>query len=421
MHKVIEKYILDNNLSNEAEVWPLLKYQMTRHIILSKGGVEDMEFKSKSYVSLLIFLIVSLCNLYMARFRNKKAAYFGAFSRVSINEGMIYDEFLSSDKQQKQCILYHCSNFEDAKILTCFTHGVIFENLIVKLLVVFIKHFGYYSRTPSLSEDFIELLIREYGVSQKQVEAILQDYECKKAAYKKLMKWLGVQNVEIVSAYTKPAIVSAANELGIKTLEYQHGLLAPYHPSYHYAGVELWRSSMLPTRLKLYSSFWQIKMREANYVPEEEIEFEGALPQACEEVKKQIYEQVGNDKFFLFTGQGICYVDIAEFINGLIDKYPNYTVVYRPHPRENRNYIQLISLVNNSRLKVIDRKVCLNTLALINAAQAHFSIFSSCHFDALELLGKTYVLDVIDNNIMKMGKDDKNIIFVSNANQIYDI
>ncbi|WP_223975853.1 hypothetical protein [Vibrio sp. B1FIG11] len=103
------------------------------------------------------------------------------------------------------------------------------------------------------------------------------DYECKKAAYKKLIQWLGVVRVEVVSAYTKPAIVSAANGLGIETLEYQHGLLAPYHPSYHYTGDRLWRSSMLPNRLKLYSSFWQMKMREANFVKEDAIEVEGGV------------------------------------------------------------------------------------------------------------------------------------------------
>lgn len=420
MHKVVETHILENNLSSEAEVWPLLKYQMTRHITLSKG-VEDMEFKSKSYMSLLLSLIVSFCNLFRARFSKKKVAYFGAFSRVSINDGMIYDEFVSAEKQQKLCILYHCSNFEGAKVLTCFKRGVIFENLIVKLLVLFIKRFGWYSRTPSLSEEFIELLIREYGVSQKQVEAILLDYGCKKAAYKKLLKWLGVQNVEIVSAYTKPAIVSAASELGIQTLEYQHGLLAPYHPSYHYAGVELWRSSMLPTRLKIYSSFWQMKMREANFVPEDKIEVEGALPQVCEEVKKQIFKQVGNDKFFIFTGQGICYADVAEFVTGLIEQFPDYTVVYRPHPREHQNHIQLSTIVQNDNFKVIDREAYQDTLTLIGASKAHFSIFSSCHFEALELLGRTYVLDVVENNLMKEGGEDENIIFITKASQIMDI
>jgi hypothetical protein len=70
MHKVVETYILENNLSNEAEVWPLLKYQMTRHVTLS-GEVEDMEFKSKSYVSLFFSLIVSFINLLRARFNKK--------------------------------------------------------------------------------------------------------------------------------------------------------------------------------------------------------------------------------------------------------------------------------------------------------------------------------------------------------------
>lgn len=420
MHKVVETYILKNNLSNEAEVWPLLKYQMTRHVTLS-GEVEDMEFKSKSYVSLFFSLILSLINLFRARLNKKNTAYFGAFSRVSVHKGVVYDEFVSEEQQTGMIPLYHCSNFERVKTLTCLKHGVIFENLIVKLLCLFIKHLSSDARVPVLSDGFIELLNQEYGVSKQKIQAILVDYECKKVAYKLLLKWLGVQNVEIISAYTKPAIVSAANDLGLSTLEYQHGLLAPYHPSYYYSGPELWRSSLLPTRLKLHSNFWQMKMRKANFVDKEAIEVEGALPKTCDEIKKQAFSLVGNNKYFIFTGQGICYSEVATFIQDLISKYPDYTVVYRPHPREHQNHTRLSEKVANSRFKVIDRDSWQDTLSLVGASKAHFSIFSSCHFEALELLGKTYVLDVVENNVMKQDEEDGNIIFITKASQIMDI
>ena len=420
MHKVVETHILENNLSNEAEVWPLLKYQMTRHVTLS-GEVEDMEFKSKSYVSLFFSLIVSFINLLRARFNKKDTAYFGAFSRVSLSKEVIHDEFVSEEQQKNMSLLYHCSNFEGAQVLTCLKRGVIFENLIVKLLCLFIKRSGRYAKEPILSDSFIELLNQEYKVSKKKIQVILVDYECKKMAYKILLKWLDVQKVEIVSAYTKPAIVSAANELGIMTLEYQHGLLAPYHPSYCYSGVKLWRSSLLPKRLKLYSNFWQMKMRKANFVDKEAIEVEGALPETSDEIKKQVFLNIGSDKYFVFTGQGICYSEVATFISGLIDKYPDYIIVYRPHPREHKNHTRLSEKVANSRFKVIDRDSWQDTLSLIGASKAHFSIFSSCHFEALELLGKTYVLDVVQNNVMKQDEEDGNIIFITKASQIMDI
>lgn len=420
MHKAVETYILERSLSHEEEVWPLLKYQMTRHVTLS-GEVEDMEFKSKSYSSLFLSLILSLINLLKARFNKKNTAYFGAFSRVSLSKDLIHDEFVSSEQQKRMSLLYHCSNFEKVKTLTCLKHGVVFENLIVKLLCLIIKRFINNDRVAMLSDGFIELLNQEYGVSKKKIHAILIDYECKKAAYKLLLKWLGVSNVEIISTYTKPAIVSAANELGLSTLEYQHGLLAPYHPSYHYTGLELWRSSLLPKRLKLNSNFWKMKMREANFVGKEAIEVEGALPKTCDEIKEQAFSLVGNDKYFIFTGQGICYSEIASFISELLDKYSDYTVVYRPHPREHQNHTQLSDKVADSRFKVIDRDRWQETLSLIGASRAHFSIFSSCHFEALELLGKTYVLDVVENNVMKQDDEDENIVFITNAAQIMDL
>lgn len=415
MHKVVEKYIIENNLNNEAEVWPLLKYRMTRYITLSKG-VEDMEFVSKSYVTLFLFLVISIINLLRVRFSKKTTAYFGAFSRVSISDGIIYDEFVSVEKQQNICTLYHCSNFEKLKILTCFKRGVIFENLLVKLLCLFIKGSSDNKSAPLLSEGFFNLLNQEYGVSKHEILGILLDYESKKVSYKLLLKWLGVLNVEIVSAYTKPAIVSAANELGIITLEYQHGLLAPYHPSYHYTGQELWRSSMLPTRLKLYSRFWEIKMCEANFIQKDAIELEEALPQVSDDVKKQIFTQVGSDKFFIFTGQGLCYSEVSKFVIDVLEKYPDYIFIYRPHPREFQNYYQLSAKVDNVRFKIINRKEHQDTLTLIAASKAHFSIFSSCHFEAVELLGRTYVLDIIENNVMKV-TEDKNIIFITSASQ----
>lgn len=420
MHKVVEAYILENNLSNEAEVWPLLKYQMTRYVTLS-GGVEDMEFKSKSYVSLLFPLLLSSINLLRARFSKKLTAYFGALSRVSVGKDVVHDEFVSGEQLSDMAPLYHCSNFEGVKILTCLKHGVIFENLIVKLLCLFIKRLSNDVRAPVLSDGFIELLNQEYGVSKQKIQAILVDYECKKVAYKLLLKWLGVQKVEIVSAYTKPAIVSAANDLGLSTLEYQHGLLAPYHPSYYYSGLELWRSSLLPKRLKLHSNFWQMKMREANFVEKEAIEVEGALPKTCVAIKKQAFSLVGNDKYFIFTGQGICYSEVTTFISGLIDKFPDHTIVYRPHPREHQNHTQLSEKIAHSRFKIIDRDSWQDTLSLVGASKAHFSIFSSCHFEALELLGKTYVLDVVENNVMKQDDEDENIVFITKASQIMDI
>ncbi|HDM8209018.1 TPA: hypothetical protein P0E34_004259 [Vibrio campbellii] len=420
MHKVVETYILNNNLKNEAEVWPLIKCQMYRHVRLSKN-VDDMEYKSTSYLPLFLALLLSVFNILRTKFNKKEAAYFGAFSRVSIQKGQLHDEFVSQEKQKKMCTLYHCSNFEGVELSACFKRGVIFENLIVKLLGLIIKRGGWFPQPPVLSERFFELLSQEYDVSKEKIQGILLDYECKKAAYKKLIQWLGVVRVEVVSAYTKPAIVSAANGLGIETLEYQHGLLAPYHPSYHYTGDKLWRSSMLPNRLKLYSSFWQMKMREANFVKEDAIEVEGGLSPVHHDAKKQVFSKVGSEKFFLFTGQGLCYSEVSTFIIDLIAKYPDYTVVYRPHPREHQNHEQLSLKINNDRFIVIDRETHQDTLTLIGASRAHFSIFSSCHFEAIELLGKTYVLDIIEHNLMKEGGEDENIIFITNASQIMDI
>lgn len=420
MHEIVENFILKNNLKTEAEAWPLLKSHMTRERIFSEG-VSDFQFKSKLSTALVICMLISFCNLFFARFRRRKTGYFGAFSRVSIRGGIMHDEFVSGAKLKEVCLLYHSSIFLRAYPLACIKRGIIFENLVIRVFCIFIKRFGRFSRSLSLSQDFLELLVSEYGVSSKQVNGILLDYECKKVAYKKLYKWLRIRNVEVVSAYTKPAIVSAANELCINTLEYQHGLLAPYHPSYHFAGIKLWPSSMLPARLILSSRFWQSKMCKANYVLEDHIKIDNVLTKSSREMMRQVFELVGTDRFFIFTGQGMFYKEIAEFISGLIEEFPGYTVVYRPHPREYSNHTHLSALVMNDNFKVLDRDAFQDTLTLISSSKAHFSVYSSCHFEALELLGRTFVLDIMENNIMKEGGADEKIIFITKASQILHV
>jgi hypothetical protein len=98
-------------------------------------------------------------------------------------------------------------------------------------------------------------------------------------------------------------------------------------------------------------------------------------------------------KFVLFTGQGVIYNEIINFFeNGKKWLSENKLIlVYKAHPSEE---VGLNNPIN---------KFCLNSESFhfesdnvlresfISNCEAHIAVYSSCHFDAVDLIGKTYV------------------------------
>jgi len=420
MYKDIERYIIDNKLKNESEVWPLLKYKITRKDTID-NDTTDMEYKSNSYIRILIAALISVINLFLSIFRRKEAVFFGALTRAKISSNGIQDEFIGKKLQGNCFFLYHCANFETINLYFALKQGVIFENVVVKIFNLisrrkYTKEFDGY-----LSNDFLALLKEKYDLSEEQIISLLVDFRLKRDAYKSIIQFLKVNKVLVVSSYTKPAIVSAANRLNKATIEYQHGLLAPFHPSYQYAGSTSWCSTFIPKEIVLSSNFWKHNMEKANFVALEGILLAQDAQSSINLDQQAVFDKLGYNNFVTFTGQGICYNEIIVFIKEFLIEYPNYILVYRPHPREHNNYTTVVKKVADPRLHVVDRNLLQNTTALINASKAHFSIYSSCHFEALELLGKTYVLDVMKNNLMQIDCKNDNIIFFKSVSQITNL
>jgi len=414
-----ETFILKNNLEREREVWPLLKFHILRKTHIP-DNVTDMEFKSSSYLKNLYALLISLINICIALFNNnKKKVFFGAFTRVKVSKSSINDEFICQKEIGNNFLLYHCSNFESVKILDCLRHGIIFENVIVHLFFNFYKLFTKKkSNLKNFDREFLSILKNHHNLSSDKVELILRDFYIKKNIYSFLIRLLNINEVNVVSSYTKSSVISAAVELNKKVIEHQHGLLAPYHESYTYGGEQVWKSTLLPGWLVIYSSYWYRKMESSNFVVPSKIKVKSRDLIVTKEDDEIIENFCDGREYYIFTGQGLCYDEIVLFIQELLKAEPQKLVVYRPHPREYKNYSVLVDRISNSNFITINRDQLRNTSSLISGALAHISIFSSCHFDAIEILGKTYVLDVVDGNIMSKGGEDDSILFIKHPKHI---
>ena len=420
MFRDIERKIIASQSKKDIEYWPLLKHEICIRKSRQGGGT-DFQYKSPLNVRLFIALLLSLLNLLIACITPHKTAFFGASSRAIIKNNKITDEFLSENQLSSCILLYHCSNYEKICLKTVFKKKVIFENLIMKLYTG-VK--GLFINKRSISHNYLSvstlnLVKQEYGLDDVDLDIIFFNFECKIHFYTLLLRMIKINKLYLISSYTKTALVSSANNLKISTLEYQHGVVAPYHPSYYYTGKNVWDSTLLPTALCLSSSFWLTFMKNANFVSKLSVN-ESTLVKYDGKIKLDDFCRSLRDKgdYVIFTGQGISYDDVFDFIREFLNVNPELNFIYRPHPREHLNYRRYTENILSSNFFVVDRDSYQDTKQLILGAKAHISIFSSCHFEAIELLNKTYVLDILDDNVMAAGKGDANIIFFKKAHEL---
>lgn len=419
MFKYIESIMIEEQSSKAMEYWPLIKHAITIRLAHDKRG-EDLQYKSSSKVRLVIALVISLFNLFQHVFTSKKAMFFGASSRAVIKNNKLVDEFLPKEKLEECVLMYHCSNFENVSLVGAFKNKVIFENLLMKVFIGLTK--GLYKNKLSSSRYFslpvLAYIYKNYGLDEGELDSILYEFERKIKFYNLIFKFLNIKKVSVISSYTKAAIVSSANQLNIETKEYQHGVVAPYHPLYKFTGETPWSSSLLPKLLVLSSSYWLSSMQASNFISHKGLTVNDKKNVNTLESNCILNNIIGNDSYILFTGQGICYQGVFDFIHDFLMIYPNITFVYRPHPREHLNYLDYTKNVSSNNFLVIDREVFSDTTSLIRGAKKHISIFSSCHFEALELLNETFVLDIIADNIMEAGRGDANIVFFKKAQEL---
>ena len=419
MFKEIEKLMVEGHSKKDIEYWPLLKH----HIIIrqaNKNGIEDLQYKSSSKIRLLFAFFLSVSNLLRAYFAPHTKAFFGASSRAIIKKGSLKDEFVSEDKLADFTLLYHCSNYEKICLKTAFKKRIIFENLLMKCYTIirsmFFKKDGI--SNEYFSSEMLGSLKENFALKKSDIDLILFDFENKKRFYTLLLRFLNVDKTWLISSYTKSAIISASNNLQIETTELQHGVVAPYHPSYSFAGARLWGSSLLPINLLLTSSFWLSFMEKSNFVDKLNISVNELAKDNTNILDTYCSSLQEGGGYILFTGQGVCYNKVFDFIREFLSLNPMVKFVYRPHPREHLNYLAYTEHILSDNFIVIDRDSYANTKQLVCGAKAHISIFSSCHFEAIELLNKTYVLDIIDNNLMEAGRGDDNIVFFKSAHEL---
>ena len=184
-----------------------------------------------------------------------------------------------------------------------------------------------------ISKKIASQLCRTFGVPEKEgyytrfIYKRFLYYRFFRDYWKKFLQRKNPGSVVVVNAYSSEnmPLIQAANEMGIKTVEIQHGTMGSRHIAYNYPpGVY----NFFPKYLLVWGAFWRDTTRLP--IPEGNCVISGFpfLEKSMREVKATKQYDV------LFISQITIGEQMIRYAKELAEHHPELSIVYKLHPSE---------------------------------------------------------------------------------------
>ncbi len=256
-------------------------------------------------------------------------------------------------------------------------------------------------------------------LSTENISRVVNNFKREYDYYTKILVKHSPKKLYVVVAYFKHSLVAAANDLGIETIEIQHGTITSFHIGYSYpANIKI---PYFPKKLRLWGKFWydisQLPIDEKN------ISYDG-FPFLHQEIEK--YSDIVRDELrILFISQGTIGKSLVDMALEFASQNKEFKVVYRLHPSEagkwkvlypklysfsmeNRNIVVEAAIENPLYRSFAESKfvVGVYSTALIE------SLAASCRLILVDLPGVEYFQDLIDRELVKKVKNIDELLSV---------
>lgn len=230
--------------------------------------------------------------------------------------------------------------------------------------------------------------------------------------YKTLFQRLHPKRLVVVVGYAYGDAIRAAKDLGIETVEIQHGTFSRYHLGYSYPGVEQ-ALDYFPDTFMAWGAFW----RDMRVLPlaAERIQLAG-FPYFHHLKHQQAQVQKQPNKIVVLS-QGALGARIAERVYTLREALKDHQIVYKLHPGEFtrwQEYEHLVRLAEMPNVQIVKQA---NLYELFASASYQVGVFSTAVYEGigfgcttllLDLPGVEYMADLFDDGLAQLirGEED---------------
>jgi hypothetical protein len=240
---------------------------------------------------------------------------------------------------------------------------------------------------------------KSFGVGIMPVQEILGQilfHHWVKQVYKLALRWWRPE-VVLAQGEGEFALVAAARELGIPSVEFQHGY---FDGSRHY--MYSWSAYARPFRSQMpiadfffvYGNYWAEMLYQTGFWADEVLPV-GSL-RVDAHSRKPIEPRSEDRLNILYTSTGVDRHEVTRFLLEALRDWPGSLkpkLTFKLHPgydTDPRPFTE--EIVQNSDVEVLLGDEEPSTFDLMRKADVHISIGSTCHFEAVALGTPTIVL-----------------------------
>ena len=244
--------------------------------------------------------------------------------------------------------------------------------------------------------------------------------------YNKLLQKRNPKKIYLVCSYTyKKALIAAAKNLEIETIELQHGTIDKLHMGYSYPGQN--EIEYFPDKLYLFGQYWKETLQYP--IENEKLVIKG-FPYF--NFQKKYYENIQKKtNQLLIISQGTIGKKLSEIICNEENLLKDFNVIYKLHPGEyarwKSEYPCLEKLARLKNIHIIDNND-INIYEYFASSPYVIGIYSTAIYEALsfnckvvlmDLPGVEYMAELVNKNITGLAESlNEAINYFENSSSI---
>lgn len=240
--------------------------------------------------------------------------------------------------------------------------------------------------------------------------------------YRTLLRWLNAPFLLLLE--TDHAPIAAARELGMQVIELQHGSYPRYYPAKSWSRYALpYKTRMpLPHRIFTYGPYWSGELAALGFW-QDELRSVGSV--RIDQYRAQKAQRADELCCIAVTTQGmdtqrlIAFMD--EFIRLAEGRVP-CRVYFKMHPRYHNSHLAFHEVFkNNPHVQLVGSNESPTTFELLQLANLHLSISSTCHYEALALGVPTVILPLETAETVAHLREAGHAFFAKTPRELVDI
>ncbi len=239
----------------------------------------------------------------------------------------------------------------------------------------------------------------------------INHYRYCSAYYRRLLLKRRPRRIFVVVSYAfyKRPLFAVARELGIETIELQHGTMSPYHLGYSFPDTT-GALEHFPSAFHTFGAYWHTAAKLP--LAPERIHTQG-FPHFTQQ-REQFRSVPRRATQVLFISQGVIGARLAEFAQTLAEARPDLQVVYKLHPGEvdgwRARYSSLVAAAALPNVTVVesgDKPLYAwfaesADLVGVFSTALYEGLACGCRTFIVDLPGREYMQDLIDRRIVHL-------------------